>query len=66
MNIDTEAEPKFVKIKDYWDDARVDKVIELLHKYQNLFLNKFMDLKGIIGHLGVMKITLKPNAKPVK
>lgn len=25
-----------------------------------------MDLKGIIRDLGVMKITLKPNAKPVK
>lgn len=25
-----------------------------------------MDLKGIIGDLGVMKITLKPNVKPVK
>eukprot|EP00253_Pinus_taeda_P034231 PITA_34231 len=24
-----------------------------------------MDLKGTIGHLGMMKITLKPNAKPV-
>jgi len=26
---------------------------------------KFLDLKGIIGDLGVMKITLKLNAKPV-
>lgn len=27
---------------------------------------KFSDLKGIVGDLGVMKITLKPNAKLVK
>jgi len=27
---------------------------------------KFSDLKGIIGYLGVMKITLKLNVKPVK
>ena len=32
----------------------------------HLFLTKFTDLKGIIGDLGVMKITLKPDMKPVK
>ena len=66
MNIGREAEPKFTKIGDYWDHTKVDKVTELLHKYQDLFPTKFMDLKGIIRDLGVMKITLKPNAKPVK
>jgi len=65
VNIGTKAEPKFTKIKDYWDDAMVDKVIELLCEYQDLFPTKFMDLKGIIEDLGVMKITLKPDAKPV-
>jgi hypothetical protein len=29
-------------------------------------LQKFSDLKGIIGDLGVMKITLKPDVKPIK
>ncbi len=66
VNIGTEGEPKFTKIGDYWDDATVAKVIELLCKYQDLFSTKFMDLKGIIGDLGVMKITLKPDAKSVK
>ena len=61
-----EVEPKFAKIGDYWDDAMVDKVIELPHEYQYLFPTKFMDLKGIIGDLGIMKITLKPDVKPVK
>ena len=44
----------------------VDKVAELLHEYQDLFLTKFTDLKGIIRYLGVMKITLKPDAKVFK
>ena len=50
----------------YWDDATIDKVVELLREYQDLFSTKTMDLKGIIGDLGMMKITLKPFANPVK
>lgn len=41
----------------------VDKVTELLHEYQDLFHTKFSNLKGIIGDLGVMKITLNPDEK---
>jgi len=66
VNISTEAKPKFAKIEDYWDDAIVDKVYELLCEYQDLFPPKFLDLKGIIGDLGVIKITLKPDMKPIK
>ena len=66
VNIGTEAEPKFMKIGDYWDNAMVGKVAKLLHEYQHLFPTKFTDLKGIIRDLGVMKITLKPDVKPVK
>ena len=44
----------------------VDKVTKLLREYQDLFPTKFTDLKGIIGDLGMMKITLKPDMKPVK
>ena len=44
----------------------VDKVAEFLRKYQDMFPTKFTDLKGLIRDLGVMKITLKPDAKPVK
>ena len=51
---------------DYWDDAMVDKVAKLLCEYRYLFPTKITDLKGIIGDLGMMKITLKPDAKPVK
>ena len=66
VNIGTEAKPKFVNTGDYWDDAAVDKVVELLREYEDLFPTKFMDLKEIIGDLGVMKITLKRDAELVK
>ena len=66
VNIGTEAKFTFMKIRDYWDDVVVDKVIELLHEYLDLFPTTFSDLKRIIGYLGVMRITLKPNAKPMK
>lgn len=66
VNIGSKAEPKFAKIGDYWDKDMVDKVAELLREYQDLFPTKFLDLKGIIGYLGVMKITLKLDVKPVK
>ena len=51
---------------DYWDDAMVDKVVELLREYQDLFPTKIMELKGIVGNLWIMNITLKPDAKLVK
>jgi len=44
----------------------VDKVVELLHEYQDLFPTKFLNLKGIIGDLGVTKITLKLDVKLIK
>jgi len=66
VNIKSKAELEFAKIGYYWDEDIVDKVVELLRKYQDLFPKKFSDLKGIVGDLGVMKITLKPNVKPVK
>lgn len=64
-NIGTKVEPKFVKIGDYCNDAMLEKVAELLRDYQDLFPTNFSDLKGIIGYLGVMRITLKPNMKLV-
>lgn len=66
VKIGTEVEPKFMKIRDYWDDVAVDKVVELLHEYQDLFPMKFSDLKGITGDLGIMNITLKMDMKPIK
>lgn len=66
VNIGLEAQPKFVNIGDYWDEDIVDKVTKLFLEYQDLFPTKFTDINGIVGDLGVMKITLNPNVKPVK
>lgn len=66
VNIGTKSKPKYAMLGDNWDDATVDKVAELLCEYQDLFPTKITDLKGIIGDLGMMKITLKPSVKPVK
>jgi len=44
----------------------VDKVTELLCEYQDLFLTKFTYIKRIIRDLGVMRIMLKLDTKPVK
>ncbi len=44
----------------------MDKVTALLHEYQVLFPTKFSDLKGIMFYLGVAKIMLKPDVKPMK
>jgi len=55
-----------MKIGDYWEDVMVDKVIELLGEYQDLFPRMFLDIKGIVGDLEVMKITLKPYTNPIK
>lgn len=55
-----------MKIGDYWDNTTMDKVAKLLREYEDLFPTKFTDLKGIIGDLRTMNITLKPDTKPVK
>ena len=44
----------------------MNKVAELLGEYQDIFPTNFSDLKGIIDDLGVMKITLKLDAKLIK
>ena len=66
VNIGSEEQPKLATIGDYWDDEMVSKVTQLLHEYQDLFPTKFSEMKGILGDIGVMKIPLKPDAKPVK
>lgn len=38
----------------------------MLTQYQDLFPTKFLELKGVIGDLGVMNITLKTDACLVK
>jgi hypothetical protein len=66
FNIGTEQTPKLANIGDYWDATTIDKIIELLHEYRDLFPTKFTDMKGIKGPMGEMRIPLKPYARPVK
>jgi len=66
VNIGTEVEPKYATLGNYWDDSMVDKVAELLREYQDLFPTKITDLKGNVGDLGTMNITLKLDVKPVE
>ena len=66
VNIGMEEKPKLAKIGDYWDYDRVGNIVELLTGYQNLFPTNFSTLKGIVGDLGVMKITLKLDACLIK
>ena len=58
--------PKYATIGDYWDEETVNIVTQLLHEYQDLLLMKLSEMKGILGDIGVIKIPLKPDAKPIK
>jgi hypothetical protein len=66
FNIGTEETSKLANVRDYWDAATIDKITELLHEYQDLFLTNFTDMKGIKGPMGEMRIPLKPDENPVK
>ena len=66
VNIGSEEQRKYATIGDYWDEEMVRKVTEILHEYQDLFPTKFSEMKGILGDIGVIKIPLKADAKPVK
>jgi hypothetical protein len=66
FNIGTKKTPKLVNVGDCWDTTTIDKIIELLREYQDLFPTKFIDMKGIKGPMGEMRIPLKPDARPFK
>ena len=66
INIGTDTKPKFASIGDYGNDVIVGQIANLLHAYQNLFPTKLTEMKGIVGDLGVMRIPLKEDARPVK
>jgi hypothetical protein len=66
VNIGIEETPNLANVGDYWDAATIEKITELLHEYQDLFLTKFTDTKGIKGPIGDMRIPFKLYAKPVK
>ena len=65
VNIGSEENQKFANFGDYWHEETMAKIMDLLHEFQDLFLTQFLEMKGILGDLGEMKIMLKPDAKPV-
>lgn len=44
----------------------VIEIVALLHKYVDLFLQSFTEMKGMDGELEEMKIQLKLGARPIK
>ena len=42
------------------------KIIDLLHEFQGLFLTKLVEMKGILGDLGEMRIPIQAYVKLVK
>jgi hypothetical protein len=66
VNIGIEETLKLANVGDYWDVATIDNITELLHEYQDLFLTKFTDMKGIKGPMGEMRIPLNLDARPFK
>ena len=66
INIGTTENPKMASIEDYWDEKTVERITELLRKYNDLFPKTFTKMKGIAGDLGEMKIPLKSEARTIK
>jgi hypothetical protein len=47
VNSGTTENPKMASIGDHWDEQTIERVIELLHEYSELFQTNFTDMKGI-------------------
>jgi hypothetical protein len=64
FNIGMNDNPKMASIGDYWDEQTLERITELLHKYNDMFPTTFIEMKGIARELGEMNIPLKPEARP--
>jgi len=53
-------------IVNYWGRETMTQVVDLLKEYEDLFMRKLYEMKGITRSLGEMKIQLKLNIKLVK
>ena len=53
-------------VGDYWDEKTSQEIQSLLREYEDLFPRNFLELKGIKGVMGEMKIELKSGSKPVR
>ena len=66
VNIGIEKNLKFANIGDYWNDETIEKIVDLLCEYHDLFPTKFSEMKGISSDLGEMNIPLNPYSTPIK
>jgi hypothetical protein len=66
VNIGIAEHPKMASIGDYWDAPTIESITELLHEYSDLFSTTFIEMKGIAGELGEMKIPLRPEVRPIR
>ena len=66
VNIRIKEKPKIANIGYYWYNETMEKIIELLHEYNDLFTTNSFEMKGVAGELGEMKIPLRPEARPVR
>jgi hypothetical protein len=66
FNIGIVENPKTTNIGDYWDEKKIESIIELLHEYIDLFPTTFTEMKGIARELGEMKIPLRVEARSIR
>jgi hypothetical protein len=60
VNIGTKDKPNFVNIGDYWNNEIVENFVYFLR-----LPTTFLEMKGIVGELGEINISLNPYAKTV-
>ncbi len=48
------------------EEETISEIIYFFHESHDLFPSKFLELKGIVGDLGFMRISLNPSVKPAK
>jgi hypothetical protein len=66
VNIGTTEHPKIASIGDYWDEKTMESITDFSHGYNDLFPTTFIEMKGIAGELGEMKIPLRPEARSIR
>ena len=57
---------KMARNGDYWSEEQTTEIVDLLKEFQDVFVQDYKDLKGLVAEMGEMKIDIKPDARPVK
>jgi hypothetical protein len=66
FNIGTVEIAKMANIGDYWDEKTVERITYLLHEYNNLFPTTFIEMKGVAGEPGKIKIPLRVEERSIR